>query len=246
MGGDGRGAGGCCPVFAARLAQCAAALARMWTGIWGRCWPGRRGRRAWMSSGAAGVVGGDGVAGGGVAGGRGGPGRGGRAIRRGRSRRRCVAGILSLEDGARVVALRSRAWLALAGRGGMVSVAEPAAAVRARLARWGGRLSVAVVNGPSATVVAGEPEALAELAAAWRPAGVRARAVEMDYAAHCAQVETIRGEILAARPGSRLARLRCRWFRRCRGSGWTGRRRRRSTGMRACGRRWSSTGRYGY
>ena len=38
----------------------------------------------------------------------------------------CVAGILSLEDAARVVALRSRALAALAGRGGMVSVAEPA------------------------------------------------------------------------------------------------------------------------
>ena len=37
-----------------------------------------------------------------------------------------VAGVLSLEDGARVVALRSRALTALAGRGGMVSVAEPA------------------------------------------------------------------------------------------------------------------------
>ena len=36
-----------------------------------------------------------------------------------------VAGILSLEDGARVVALRSKALTALAGAGGMVSVAEP-------------------------------------------------------------------------------------------------------------------------
>ena len=37
----------------------------------------------------------------------------------------CVAGILPLEDAARVVALRSRALMALAGRGGMVSVARP-------------------------------------------------------------------------------------------------------------------------
>src|SRR6202040_1711644 len=44
-----------------------------------------------------------------------------------------VAGILSLEDGARVVALRSKALTALAGRGTMVSVAEPAARVRERL-----------------------------------------------------------------------------------------------------------------
>ncbi|MEK8169000.1 acyltransferase domain-containing protein [Streptomyces sp. M19] len=41
-----------------------------------------------------------------------------------------VAGGLSLEDGARVVALRSRAIRALAGRGGMVSVALPADEVR--------------------------------------------------------------------------------------------------------------------
>ena len=77
-----------------------------------------------------------------------------------------VAGILSLEDGARVVALRSRALRALAGRGGMVSVAGPAGAVRDRIASWGERLSVAAVNGPAATVVSGEPGALAELIAA--------------------------------------------------------------------------------
>ncbi|MGC5413352.1 acyltransferase domain-containing protein, partial [Streptomyces sp. DT225] len=34
-----------------------------------------------------------------------------------------VSGALSVEDGARVVALRSKAIVALAGRGGMVSVA---------------------------------------------------------------------------------------------------------------------------
>lgn len=36
-----------------------------------------------------------------------------------------VAGALSLQDGARVVALRSKALLALSGQGGMVSVALP-------------------------------------------------------------------------------------------------------------------------
>src|SRR5205807_6534510 len=74
-----------------------------------------------------------------------------------------VAGVLSLEDGARVVALRSRALTALAGHGGMVSVAEPAGQVGRRLAAWDGRLSVAAVNGPAQVVVSGEPRALAEL-----------------------------------------------------------------------------------
>src|SRR5205807_2409232 len=40
-----------------------------------------------------------------------------------------VAGILSLEDGARVVALRSQALAALAGRGGMAPVTAGSAAV---------------------------------------------------------------------------------------------------------------------
>uniref|UniRef100_UPI0030C6B3EA acyltransferase domain-containing protein n=1 Tax=Streptomyces lonarensis TaxID=700599 RepID=UPI0030C6B3EA len=41
-----------------------------------------------------------------------------------------VAGILSLQDAAKVVALRSRTLAALAGRGGMLSIAESADAVR--------------------------------------------------------------------------------------------------------------------
>src|SRR4051794_7452348 len=112
-----------------------------------------------------------------------------------------VAGILSLEDAAAVVALRSRALRALSGAGGMASVAEPAAAVRDRIAAWGSRLAVAAVNGPDATVVSGEPAALGELVAACEAAGVRARVLPVDYASHGAQVEALREEILAALDG---------------------------------------------
>ncbi|KPC83462.1 acyltransferase domain-containing protein, partial [Streptomyces sp. NRRL S-4] len=75
----------------------------------------------------------------------------------------CVAGGLSLEDGARVVALRSRAIVELSGLGGMVSVGEPAELVGERLIKWEGRLSVAAVNGPSSVVVSGDGDALDEL-----------------------------------------------------------------------------------
>ncbi|MYW87384.1 type I polyketide synthase, partial [Streptomyces sp. SID8371] len=56
-----------------------------------------------------------------------------------------VAGGLSLEDGARVVALRSRALRALSGLGGMVSVARGVDEVRGLLAGWEGRIGVAAV-----------------------------------------------------------------------------------------------------
>jgi acyl transferase domain-containing protein/acyl carrier protein len=104
----------------------------------------------------------------------------------------CVAGALSIEDAARVVALRSRVILALSGRGGMVSVALPVEDVRARLTE---RLSVAVVNGPSSVVVSGDVAELDALLAACEADGVRARRVPVDYASHSAHVDAIHDEL---------------------------------------------------
>ncbi|WJY36739.1 type I polyketide synthase [Streptomyces sp. P9-2B-2] len=108
----------------------------------------------------------------------------------------CVAGILSLRDGARVVALRSQAiGRVLAGRGGMVSVAASREAVQERIAKWGERVSVAAINGPTSTVVSGEPDALQELLAECAEQDVRARQIPVDYASHGAQVEELREEL---------------------------------------------------
>ncbi|MGW2950687.1 SDR family NAD(P)-dependent oxidoreductase, partial [Streptomyces eurythermus] len=104
----------------------------------------------------------------------------------------CVSGALSLEDAARVVALRSRALGVLAGRGGMVSVALPVADVEGLL---GEGLSVAAVNGPVSTVVSGDVAALDELLARCEAEGVRARRIPVDYASHSAHVELIREEL---------------------------------------------------
>ncbi|MEV0119133.1 thioester reductase domain-containing protein [Streptomyces sp. NPDC050844] len=108
----------------------------------------------------------------------------------------CVAGALSLADGARVVALRSQAIAAgLAGGGGMVSVAQAPADVETRLARYRGRLEVAALNGPGSVVVAGDPDALEELLAECEAAGVRARRIAVDYASHTWHVERIEDEL---------------------------------------------------
>ncbi|WP_425578363.1 type I polyketide synthase [Streptomyces albiaxialis] len=108
----------------------------------------------------------------------------------------CVAGALSLEDAARVVALRSRTLVELAGDGGMVSVAQPLDQVEDRLRAWGERLSVAAVNGPGTVVVSGEPRALQELLDGCEADGVRARRIDVDYASHSAQVARIRDRLL--------------------------------------------------
>ncbi|MGW4500208.1 SDR family NAD(P)-dependent oxidoreductase, partial [Micromonospora sp. NPDC004336] len=113
----------------------------------------------------------------------------------------CVAGVLSLPDAARVVALRSRALRALAGHGAMASVALPADTVRDRVARFGDRIAVAAVNGPAAVVVSGEPGAVAELLAELAAEQVRVRPIAVDYASHSAQVERIRDELAEALAG---------------------------------------------
>ncbi|WP_455682071.1 type I polyketide synthase [Streptomyces tendae] len=114
----------------------------------------------------------------------------------------CVAGLLSLADGARVVALRSRAiGEELAGRsGGMLSVALPAAEIRARLERKDQAvegLSVAVDNGPRSVVVSGDDAALDELSEELAAAGARVKRVAVDYASHSAHVEDLRERLLS-------------------------------------------------
>ncbi|HEY1969933.1 MAG TPA: type I polyketide synthase, partial [Pseudonocardia sp.] len=113
----------------------------------------------------------------------------------------CVAGVLTLSDGARVVARRGQAMRAMAGRGGVLSIAAPLDAVEARLRAGHEQLSVATVNGPSAITVSGAVDALRELAAECARDGVRARFVPMDYAPHGPQVEAIRDEVLRVLDG---------------------------------------------
>ncbi|PKT67048.1 beta-ketoacyl synthase, partial [Streptomyces populi] len=109
----------------------------------------------------------------------------------------CVAGALSLKDAAKVVALRSRALIALAGKGGMLSVALSADDLAPLLRRWQGSLWLAAVNGPQASVVSGDPAALSELETHCRAQKVRTRTIPVDYASHSAHVEEIRERLLA-------------------------------------------------
>ncbi|MFH8791154.1 type I polyketide synthase [Streptomyces sp. NPDC017941] len=112
-----------------------------------------------------------------------------------------VAGALSLDDAAKVVALRSKAILALSGRGGMVSLAVTVDRARERTARWDGRISVAAVNGPRSVVVAGDADALDELMESCAADDVRARRVPVDYASHSPHVERLQEALAQALAG---------------------------------------------
>ncbi|MEU2560356.1 SDR family NAD(P)-dependent oxidoreductase [Streptomyces longispororuber] len=110
----------------------------------------------------------------------------------------CVAGALTLEDAARVVALRSRAIRDLSGKGGMVSLVLPRDEAEELLARWDGRIETAAVNGPSQRVVSGDPGDLEDLVAHCAAHGIRARTIPVDYASHSSYVEQIHDHLREA------------------------------------------------
>ncbi|MCR8579268.1 type I polyketide synthase [Streptomyces sp. Isolate_219] len=114
-----------------------------------------------------------------------------------------VAGALSLDDAARIVALRSRMVASLAGDGGMASLALPPREVAALLRDRDveGRLAVAALNGPRSSVVTGDGEALDRLVARCTADGVRARRIPVAYASHSPAVEALREPLVGALDG---------------------------------------------
>lgn len=100
----------------------------------------------------------------------------------------CVSGVLSLEDGLKLIAHRSR-LMHNCPEGGMLTCFAPLDVVQAHVAHWDGRLEVAVINGPESIIVSGclaETAALREELAA---SGIESRLLPVHRAFHSALIE---------------------------------------------------------
>jgi acyl transferase domain-containing protein/thioesterase domain-containing protein len=110
-----------------------------------------------------------------------------------------VAGGLSLEDAARLVARRSRVLAGIIGKGLMASIGLGGQEVAARLGARRQTISIAAANGPSSTVVSGESEPLRELLSELAEQGVRVREIAGALGAgHSPQVEPLRDQLMEA------------------------------------------------
>ncbi|ADG80058.1 Acyl transferase OS=Tsukamurella paurometabola (strain ATCC 8368 / DSM / CCUG 35730 / CIP 100753/ JCM 10117 / KCTC 9821 / NBRC 16120 / NCIMB 702349 / NCTC 13040) OX=521096 GN=Tpau_3477 PE=4 SV=1 [Tsukamurella paurometabola] len=105
-----------------------------------------------------------------------------------------VAGALSLDDGARVVALRSRAILAMTGATSMLSLRLTAEQAEEAIAGYDD-VFLAAVNSPESVIVAGARAQVEDLAAVIAERGVRARLVNVDYASHTPFMEPLAAPI---------------------------------------------------
>jgi acyl transferase domain-containing protein/acyl carrier protein len=97
----------------------------------------------------------------------------------------CVAGILSLEQAARVIALRARFMEDCArGEGTMLAVGLDEEEARAIIVRHDRTVTIAAFNGPRALTLSGTRLSLEAIAAELEPQGIFARFVRVDHPFH--------------------------------------------------------------
>ncbi|MFF7234462.1 SDR family NAD(P)-dependent oxidoreductase, partial [Streptomyces sioyaensis] len=120
-----------------------------------------------------------------------------------------LAGALSLDDAAAVVALRSRALTSLSRTGGMAVIALPPTEVAALL---DAEISIAAVNSGRSTVVAGPVEPVRTLLDDLEARQVFVRRLDVDYASHSAQVEPLGALIAEALHGITARPTDITWY----------------------------------
>ena len=102
----------------------------------------------------------------------------------------CLAGVISIRDAMRLVALRGQLFETL-GEGGMLSVHLAADDARAFMSP---ELSCAAINAPELCVLSGPVSAIATAEESLRTAGVDCTRIHINVAAHSAMVEPILAE----------------------------------------------------
>ncbi|NGO67240.1 acyltransferase domain-containing protein [Streptomyces sp. SB3404] len=108
-----------------------------------------------------------------------------------------VAGALTLEEGARVVVVRSRLLAErIAGHGSTASAALSKEEAEDRLRDHPG-VSIAGVNGPRSVLVSGDTDGVRAFVDACTAGGVRSQVVVSNVSSHCSQMDQLHDDLLA-------------------------------------------------
>jgi myxalamid-type polyketide synthase MxaE and MxaD len=112
-----------------------------------------------------------------------------------------VAGALSFDDAVRVICHRSRLFTRTIGHGAMAAVELSLEDARRALASCEDRVSIAASNGPTSTVISGDPAALAAILDRLQRDDIFCRTVKVDFASHSPQMEPLCADLLRALEG---------------------------------------------
>jgi myxalamid-type polyketide synthase MxaE and MxaD len=114
-----------------------------------------------------------------------------------------VAGALSLDDAARIICLRSQLLRRVSGKGAMAAIELSIEDSARAIAGYEGRLSIAVSNSPTSTVISGDADAIDEVLVSLDARDVFCRRIKVDVASHSPQVDPLRADLLSALDGIR-------------------------------------------
>lgn len=101
----------------------------------------------------------------------------------------CIAGVLSLEDGLRLIAARARLMQQLPAGGVMAAVLAGESQVKDALGSAGGEVSIAAYNGPKNIVIAGPEAAVQQVLDRLAADGVQSKRLATSHAFHSALIE---------------------------------------------------------
>ncbi|NES81103.1 MAG: SDR family NAD(P)-dependent oxidoreductase [Moorea sp. SIO2B7] len=108
-----------------------------------------------------------------------------------------VAGVFSLEDGLKLIAMRGRLMQQLPSGGEMVSVMASASLVTEAIGEYSSQVTIAAINGPESMVISGESEAIATICSKLEAMGVKTKHLQVSHAFHSPLMEPMLAEFEA-------------------------------------------------
>ena len=100
-----------------------------------------------------------------------------------------IAGVMSLEDGLKLIAERGRRIQALPARGTMAAIITTEDRVLEAIEPYGEQLSIAAVNAPEQIVISGDEDAVHEVMTRFQSDGVMCQQLTVSHAFHSAHLD---------------------------------------------------------
>ncbi|MBP0038866.1 MAG: type I polyketide synthase [Roseofilum sp. SID1] len=100
-----------------------------------------------------------------------------------------VAGVFSLEEGLKLIAMRGRLMQQLPSGGEMVAAMASKSVVQEAIAEYSAQVAIAAINGPESTVISGESGAIATLCRKLEAMGIKTKPLQVSHAFHSPLME---------------------------------------------------------